>query len=150
MSRKSKIFLAAAAVLATSSLAAATHSLPLPFYVGIFYVGPFAFIWFLIPAALVPILVTKVPLNRSTALRVVLVCALAFGAVAAYLALATSCCGNTGREFGWFVWWVALVVLAVVGAWGYLRERQAATFVFHIILVAWFIACGFPYLGEFL
>ena len=56
MSRNFKIVLAVAAVVITSALAAVTNSFPVPFYVGIFYVGPFAFLWFLLPAVLVPLL----------------------------------------------------------------------------------------------
>jgi hypothetical protein len=150
MSRNFKIVLAVAAVVITSALAVATGSFPLPFYVGIFYVGPFAFIWFLLPAMLVPFLATKVPVDRSHLLKLLSVATPAFVGVAAYLGIARSCCGNAGREFGWVAWWVALITLAVVAGLGLLRESRVVTVVFHIILVAWFVALGFPYLGEFL
>lgn len=150
MSRNFKIVLAVVAVLITSALAAATHSFPLPFYLGIFYVGPFAFLWFLLPALLVPLLATKVPVDRSHLFKLLFVATLAFICVAAYLTIARSCCGNPGRELGWVAWWVALITLASLAGLGLLRESRFATAAFHIIFVAWFVALGFPYLGEFL
>ena len=150
MSRKSKIVLAVASVVITSALAAVTNSFPVPFYLGVFYVGPFAFLWFLIPAFLVPLLVTTVPVNRLHVLKVLLVAAPPFAGVAAYLVLARSCCGNVGREFGWVAWWVVLITLIACAGWGFLRESRIVTVAFHTILAAWFVALGFPYLGEFL
>ena len=150
MERNFKIVLAVFAVVITSALAAATGSFPLPFYAGIFLVGPFAFLWFLLPAVLVPFLATKVPVDRSHLLKLVCVATLAFAGVAAYLGIAPSCCDNAGRELGWVAWWVALSTLAVVAGLGLLRESRVITVVFHIIFVAWFVALGFPYLGEFL
>jgi len=138
------------ALVTTALTAFLTNSFPFPFYVGIFYVGPFAFIWFLIPAVVVPVLISKVPVSKGSMRRVSAVSAIAFGTSALYLRFAPSFEYNHSREPGVAMLWLAAAALAVIAGIGWFARHSAITWAYHLVLATWFFALGFPYLGEFL
>jgi hypothetical protein len=139
------------ALIMTALTAFLTNSFPFPFYVGIFYVGPLAFIWFLIPAVVVPVLIGKVPVKKGSMRRVVAVSAIAFGTSALYLRFAPSFEYNNYRDPSFAMLWLAMATLTVIAGIGWFTTyRRAITWAYHLVLATWFFALGFPYLGEFL
>jgi len=137
------------ALIMTALTAFLTNSFPFPLYVGIFYVGPLAIIWFLIPAVVVPVLIAKVPVSKGSMRRVIAVSAIAFGTSALYLRFAPSFEYNNHRDPGFAMLWLAAVALTVTAGIGWFTTSRAITWAYHLVLATWLFALGFPYLGEF-
>ena len=149
MSDGAKIGLAILAIVAASVTAAVLKSFPFPFYVGLFVVGPFALLWFLLPGLVVPWLVSSFPVNRSRVPVVIGLTAVAFAMSVAYLRFVPTFRENGADVVGVWGLWIAVMALPPLAGAGYLRESRAVTCAYHLILSTWFFAVAFPYLGEF-
>ncbi|HUE87800.1 MAG TPA: hypothetical protein VMO26_17140 [Vicinamibacterales bacterium] len=149
MTNRAKFALAIVAILMASVTAAVVESFPFPFYVGLFIVGPLAFLWFVVPGLLVPLLVSKLPVSRKHLPKVITLTLLGFAASFAYLRLVPSHDGNMGGEIAIWGLWIVAPTLALLAAAGYFRESRGLTTAYYLVLSTWFCAIAFPYLGEF-
>jgi hypothetical protein len=149
--RRPILLAGAAAVLTCIAIVGAarfTGTVSTPVLVLLLATGPFAFVFLAIPAVIYPLLVAKCPLDGPRFKWALVLALVPLAASAAYLYSQTGTSG--GREEDVIILGIVGLVLAILAAIARLREKASdtLTLAYHGVLVVWFFAFSFPYLGE--